>query len=61
MTKFDESLLEFMKAHEGTDCRLDIEGNDDWFEVSFHEDVVTNAKKGTLYPEMGYLLSCHCV
>lgn len=51
MTKFDESLLEFMKAHEGTDCRLDIEGNDDWFEVSFHEDVVTNAKKVRYTPK----------
>lgn len=57
MTKFDESLLEFMKAHECIDCLLDIEGNDKWVEVDFSEDVVTNAKKGALYSEMEYLLS----
>ena len=57
MTKFDDSLLKFMKTCENIDCLLDIEGNDDWVEVSFLEDVVANAKKGTLYPEVGYLLS----
>ena len=51
MTKFDDSLLEFMKAHEGTDCLLDIEGTGEWTEVSFHEDVVANAKKKRYTPK----------
>ena len=51
MTKFDDSLLEFMKAHEDTDCLLDIEGMDNWAEVSFHEDVVANAKKKRYTPK----------
>ena len=51
MTKFDDSLLEFMKAHEDTDCLLDIEGMNDWAEVSFHEDVVANRKKERYTPK----------
>ena len=51
MTKFDDSLLEFMKTHEGTDCLMDIEGTDKWVEVSFEEDVVTNAKKKRYTPK----------
>ena len=51
MTKFDDSLLEFMKAHEDTDCLLDIEGMGDWTEVSFHEDVVANRKKERYTPK----------
>lgn len=51
MTKFDESLLEFMKAHECIDCLLDIEGNGKWVEVDFSEDVVTNAKKERYTPK----------
>lgn len=51
MTKFDESLLEFMKAHERIDCLLDIEGNGEWVEVDFSEDVVTNAKKERYTPK----------
>ena len=51
MTKFDDSLLEFMKAHEDTNCLLDIEGTGDWGEVSFHEDVVANRKKVRYTPK----------
>lgn len=51
MTKFDESLLEFMKAHKYIDCLLDIEGNGKWVEVNFYEDVVTNAKKDRYTPK----------
>lgn len=51
MSKFDNSLLEFMKACENIDCLLDIEGNDDWVEVSFHEDVTVNKNKSRYTPK----------
>lgn len=51
MTKFDDSLLEFMKTCENIDCLLDIEGNGGWVEVSFREDVVTNRKKERYTPK----------
>ena len=51
LSKFDDSLLKFMKTCENIDCLLDIEGNDDWVEVSFHEDVITNRKKERYTPK----------
>lgn len=51
MSKFDESLLEFMKAHEKIDCLLDIEGMNDWAEVSFHEDETANKNKNRYTPK----------
>lgn len=51
MSKFDESLLEFMKAHQGTDCLLDIEGMNEWAEVSFHEDETANKNKNRYTPK----------
>ena len=51
LSKFDDSLLKFMKTCENIDCLLDIEGNNDWVEVSFHEDVIANRKKERYTPK----------
>ena len=56
MTKFEESLIEFINTHSGVTCLLDIDGTGEEVEVDFF---VKNVNVVSIIPNVQYYIQFH--